>query len=195
MANDSPFLELLRRVRAGDADAATEFVRRYEPHVRRVVRIRLADSDLRRLLDSADICQSVFGLFFVRAALGQFDLETPDQLLRLLTTIARNRITNHVEHHRAAKRDQRRVTGQDVGELGVVSHEKSPGSVAADRELIERILARLSPEEREIAQLRGQGATWNEVAEKVGGTAESQRKRYGRAIDQAALGLGLDETS
>ena len=34
-----------------------------------------------------DICQSVMASFFVRAALGQYQLNTPEQLLNLLAFI------------------------------------------------------------------------------------------------------------
>ena len=44
---DAPtFDELIRRVRAGDPDAAAELVRNYEPAIRRAVRFRLADARL-----------------------------------------------------------------------------------------------------------------------------------------------------
>ena len=42
------------------------------------MRIHLRDVRLRRVLDSTDICQSVLASFFVRAALGQYDLDTPE---------------------------------------------------------------------------------------------------------------------
>ena len=80
------------RVRAGDEQAATELVRSYEPAIRRAARVRMTDVRLRRVLDSMDICQSVMASFFVRAASGLYDLETPEQLLRLLATMARNTI-------------------------------------------------------------------------------------------------------
>jgi hypothetical protein len=44
---ENPFRELIRRVRAGDQDAAAELVRQYEPTIRRVVRVRLTDTRLR----------------------------------------------------------------------------------------------------------------------------------------------------
>jgi RNA polymerase sigma-70 factor (ECF subfamily) len=97
-------------VRAGDADAAV--VRRYEPEIRRAVRLRLTDPSLRRVLDSMDVCQSVLASFFVRAAAGQFDLEEPSQLLRLLVVMARNKLRDQVSYHRAARRDQRRLEGR-----------------------------------------------------------------------------------
>src|SRR5262249_21361832 len=94
MPVEDPFVDLIRRVRAGAAGAASELVRRYEPALRRFVRVHLRDPRLRRVLDSTDICQSVLATFFVRANLGQYDLDTPDNLLKLLATIARHKVTN-----------------------------------------------------------------------------------------------------
>ena len=48
MAEETPFDELIRRVQAGDPDAASELIKRYEPAVRRAVRFRLADARLRK---------------------------------------------------------------------------------------------------------------------------------------------------
>ena len=105
------FRALIVRVRAGDEQAAAELVRLYEPAIRRAARVRLVDTRLNRLLDSMDICQSVMASFFVRAALGQFDLDTPDQLLRLLATMTRNKLIGQVKGQAAALRDFRRLEG------------------------------------------------------------------------------------
>src|SRR5260221_3136505 len=59
---------------------------------RRAIRFRLADTNLARLLDSMDICQSVLASFFLRAAAGQFDIEQPQQLVKLLVAMARNKL-------------------------------------------------------------------------------------------------------
>ena len=58
VSSDETFLDLLRRVREGDQLAAADLVGRFEPELRRVVRVRLNDPRLTRLLDSADVCQS-----------------------------------------------------------------------------------------------------------------------------------------
>ena len=87
MADGVQFLDLIRRVRLRDSQAAQELVGRYENAIRRVVRIHLRDARLRRVLDSNDICQSVLATFFVRTALGQYEVDSPEQLLNLLTTI------------------------------------------------------------------------------------------------------------
>src|SRR5947199_10307909 len=110
----SQFRELIGRVRDRDPDAAAELVRRYESAIRRVVRINLRDARMRRIIDSMDICQSVLASFFVRTALGQYELDSPEQLLGLLTTITRNKLTNAAHRMRAARRDIRRDT--PVGE-------------------------------------------------------------------------------
>ena len=64
MSADDCFQAMLLRVRAGDEDAAAEVVRRYEPALRRLIRMRLTDPHLTRLLDSMDVCQSVLANSF-----------------------------------------------------------------------------------------------------------------------------------
>src|SRR5437764_5832423 len=115
MTDDEIAGDLMRRLRAGDGTAAAELVRRYEPEIRRAVRVRLTDPRLRRVLDSLDVCQSVLGNFFVRVAAGQLQLDRPENLLRLLVTMARNKVLDHARRQQAARRDQRRVATDDLG--------------------------------------------------------------------------------
>src|SRR5438105_2818266 len=117
MAEPLSFVDLVRRVRAGDEQASAELVRRYEPAIRIAVHARLTDPGLRRLLDSLDICQSVLGNFFVRATAGEFELERPEQLIKLLITMARNRLTDHALRQRAARRDYRRTEPAPFGNV------------------------------------------------------------------------------
>src|SRR6516225_8044382 len=109
MSDETDFRDLIRRVRAGEQEAAWEIVRRYEPAIRREARVRLVDSRLRRLFDSMDICQSVFASFFVRAAMGQYEINTSAQLLRLLSAMTRKKLVDHAREHQAARRDHRRL--------------------------------------------------------------------------------------
>jgi DNA-directed RNA polymerase specialized sigma24 family protein len=85
-------------------------VRRYEPAIRRAVRFRLADARLGGLLDSMDICRPDLKSFFVRAASGQYDLETPEKVLALLTAMARNKLASQARRQGAQRRGGRRVT-------------------------------------------------------------------------------------
>src|SRR5271169_5194637 len=131
MSEASDFQDLIRRVRAGEEAAATELVRRYEPAIRRAVRIRLGDSRLARAFDSMDVCQSVMASFFVRAALGQYELGTPDELLKLLATMARHKLADQVDRERAACRDNRRVEEGSAETREVVTTASSPSKQVA----------------------------------------------------------------
>src|SRR6266852_849929 len=184
------FGDLICRVRAGDEAAATELVQLYEPYIRRAVRVRLVDSRLRRLIDSMDICQSVLASFFVRAALGQYEINTPDELLKLLVTMARNKLNNVVAKEQAERRDYRR--NQKAGDY-VQAAEETPSNLVSARELLEKFREGLSAEERSLADLRAEGHKWTEIAAQVGGTPEALRKKLARAIDRVGQQLGLEE--
>src|SRR5687768_15745792 len=136
MFAETPFPDLIRRVRAGDGEAAAELVRRYEPAVRRTIRGRLRDGRLRRRLDSLDICQSVLASFFVRAALGRYELDRPEQLTQLLAVLVKHKLLNEVARQRAGRRDYRRVEGGPVEERDVLAPDASPSRHAAARELL-----------------------------------------------------------
>ena len=140
------FAEFIRRVRAGDERAAAELVERYEPAIRRAVRVRLRDPRLRRLIESVDICQSVLATFFVRAALGQYDLENPDQLLKLLTTIARNKLAGQANREHADRRDQRRINPDAVIEE-CLAPGSSPSHQVSNREIVQEARRRMTPKE------------------------------------------------
>jgi RNA polymerase sigma-70 factor (ECF subfamily) len=190
MGPDASFRDLLRRVRAGDARAAAELVRQFEPAVRRAVRLRLTDPRfcrLQRVLDSVDISQSILANFFVRAALGQFDLETPQQLVGLLVTMAYNKLTDQ-----ARKPANRRplLSGATFPET-VVDGGDPPSEVVAGRELIQKFMGRLSADERRLAELRAAGLGWDEVAAEVGGAPAAARMQLKRAIRRVEGQLGL----
>jgi RNA polymerase sigma-70 factor (ECF subfamily) len=192
MSGDDPFGDLIRHVRAGGEDAAAELVRRYEPAIRRVIRVHLHDPRLRRVLDSTDICQSVLATFFLRANLGQYELETPEDLLKLLATIARNKVVNEAARQQADRRDYRREEAiGDRAEL-VRTAASDPSDQAAAKELLTKVRERLSADERDLAEDRGRGESWAEIAVLRGGSAEGLRKKLARAIDRVLHQLGLD---
>jgi RNA polymerase sigma factor (sigma-70 family) len=195
MSDDNPFPEFVRRIRAGDARAAEELVRQYEPAIRMEVRMRLSDSRLGRLFDSMDVCQEVLASFFARAAAGQYDLDEPGQLLRLLVVMARNKLAGRAKYERRQRRDHRRVGAATGEEMETSALAPSPSAVVAGRELLEAVQQRLTEEERRVAALRSQGRAWGEIATDLGGTAEARRKQLERALDRVTRELGLDEDS
>jgi RNA polymerase sigma factor (sigma-70 family) len=189
----SPFAAFLLRIRAGDGLAAEELVCQYEPLIRREVRLQLEDRRLGRLFDSMDICQSVLKSFFVRTAAGQYDLDDPQQLVRLLVTMARNKLASEARRQHRQKRDTRRVASDAAILEGVRSPEPSPSQVISDRDLLAEVRRRLTDEERQITDLRGQGLEWEEIATQLGGKGQARRVQLARALDRVAADLQLDE--
>ncbi len=192
MPEELSFVDLVLRVRAGDQAASAEFVRRYEPAIRIVVHARLHDPGLRRVLDSMDICQSVLCNFFVRATAGEFELETPAQLIKLLATMAINRLTDHVLKQQAARRDHRRTERASASGQEFVDQGPGPSELAADKEFLEVFRSKLSTEERHLAAQRALGCSWAEIGAEVGGSPDALRVQLARAVDRVTRELCLD---
>jgi RNA polymerase sigma factor (sigma-70 family) len=192
MSPDASFDELIHKIRSGDEQAATRLVQDFEPVIRRVLRARLRNAGGRREFESMDICQSVLGTFFVRVAAGQYDLKEPDDLIKLLLTMTRNKVAEKMRRQHRLRRDSRRTVG-GVEELALTGRDPSPSSVVAGKELLEQARLRLSAEERQLVELRGQGSSWEEVAASLGGTPGARRNQLARALDRVAVELRLDE--
>jgi RNA polymerase sigma-70 factor (ECF subfamily) len=193
VAEDDQFRELVRRVRARDDEAATQLMRRYESAVRRVVRIHMRDSRLRRVLDSMDICQSVMATFFARAALGQYDLESPGDLLNLLAAITRHKVTNQAKRLLSQKRDLRRDAPLGDEPDRTPDRASDPAEQASAKELLAKVRDRLAEDERYLAEQRALGRGWKELADELGGTDVALRKKLTRALDRVMAELGLDD--
>ena len=193
--SDAPsFADFIQRIRTGDDQAAEELVRRYEPLIRREVRQRTLDKRLNRAFDSMDVCQSVLASFFVRAATGEYDLDEPQQLIRLLVTMARNKLVSKARLEQRQRSDNRRVTVTDpVAMEKLRDVQPSPSEILSRRELLVRMRASLSDEERKIADLRGQGLAWEQIAERLGGNGNTRRMQLTRGIERVGRELGLED--
>jgi RNA polymerase sigma-70 factor (ECF subfamily) len=185
MSESTTFADFIRRIRAGDDQAARELVERYEPVIRREVRLRLKDPRLSSQLDWTDVCQSVLASFFLRAAAGQYDLAEPGQLVKLLVVMTRHKVANQKRRHGALRRDYRRIEPRDPADMErrPVS-EPSPSRMVAGRELLEEFRRRLTANERALVDLRAEGLQWPEIAAKLGGTPQARRKQFARAVDR-----------
>lgn len=192
MHDQSTFVRLLERVRAGDTDAATELVGKYESAIRVAVRTRLSDPKLRRQFDSLDVCQSVLASFFLRAATGQYDLHEPAQLVALLTKMAHNKLALRVRRAYRQRRDvHRTVQLHDLHSEPEVRGVE-PAQKVLQCELVDEAFKLMNAEIRDIAMCRTKGMGWSDIAAKFGGTVDARRKQFQRAIDQIAATLDID---
>lgn len=188
---DHGFAAMIERIRQGDSTAAEELLRQYEPLVRRQVRMRLSDTRMTRLYDSVDYSQSVFASFFLRAVDGQFEIHEPQDLIRLLVTMTRNKIADSARKQLSDKRDGARSDVESQVFHAVPTTESSPSQLVSFRELLERAKEKMSEEEVAIAELRREGLQWDEIANRLGGTAQSRRMQFSRALERIVKDLDL----
>jgi RNA polymerase sigma-70 factor (ECF subfamily) len=194
MPEENAFLDSIRKIRAGDDQAAAELVRRYEPLIRREIRLRLADRRLERIFDSMDVCQSVLGSFFIRAAAGEYDLERPEQLVGLLVKMARNKLASAARKQYQRRRDARRQAAPADNLDRLPAKETPPSEQLCYREQLTQLLDSLTDEERNMAELRSQGRSWDDIAETLGGTGNARRMQLARAVSRVVKELELDES-
>jgi RNA polymerase sigma-70 factor (ECF subfamily) len=188
------FRQLVERVRLGERDAAAELVRLYEPEIRRSIRVRLTDPRLRRVIDSLDVCQSVLANFFVRVSLGEFDLDQPSDLIRLLVAMVRHKVVDQTRRHHADIRDARRVEGLTDSRIDrLPSGAATPERIATDRDLLNSVRSRLSEEERFLADQRALGREWPELAKELASAPDALRKKLSRALDRVSRELRIED--
>jgi RNA polymerase sigma factor (sigma-70 family) len=192
MPTETGFDELLTRVRDGDARAAEDLVRLYQAQILRVVRVRLTDPRLRQQMDTMDVCQSVLGEFFFRVTLGQFELQSPGELVALLAKMARNKLINRAKHHHAARRDVGRQIPLTDDSPSLPGPESTPSASVARADLLAACKRLLNDDERRLAEARAEGRTWDELAAEFGAAPEALRKRHARALDRVAEELGWE---
>jgi RNA polymerase sigma factor (sigma-70 family) len=191
---DSNFIELIRQVEAGSDEAAADLLSRYGPSLRRIARIRLQGSEIRRVLDSQDIYQSVMAVFFQRIQSGVFELSTPEDLVRLVSTMIRNRVTDKVRMHHAQRRDLRRNLSVESESIAIVDIEDSPSVLVSREELIQRFRSLLTQQEQLLLDERAHGYTWQELAERLSATPDQLRKQLSRAMEKVARQLDPGES-
>ena len=178
--------ELMNRLQKGDHTAAAELVAAYEPELRRYVRFRMSSPQMRRLVESADISQSVFAKFFVDIQSKAGRPESPQQLRRLLITMTRNKINDHVRYHKAAKRDMRRVQAGVAAIESAYDKAQTPDEALVTKETLEAVRDEMTDEELALVNARLDGQAWSEVANELGVSPEAARKRFARIIESVA---------
>lgn len=194
MEPDEEFESFINRIRAGDSRAAEELVKSYEPIVRRQVRMHLIDSRMIRVFDSTDFSQAVMASFFLRAGDGQYELKEPADLVRLLVSMARNKLASGARKLLSKKRDGQRQELESPLLEQIPDCSDTPSKAVAMLELVAKARSQLSEDERAMSDLRSQGKSWEEIALQLGGTAQSRRMQFSRAMDQVTAALGLEDT-
>jgi RNA polymerase sigma-70 factor (ECF subfamily) len=158
---------LLRRLRGGSGDAATQLYLRYAHRLRALARTSCS-ADLARRVDVEDIVQSVFGSFFRGASRGDYDVPDGEELWKLLLVIALNKIRAKGAYHHAAKRDVRLTAGgEGLERLAESPAEQDEAAYAVLRMTVDEALDRLPPQYSQMLALRIEGYEVAEIAAQV----------------------------
>lgn len=192
MLTELSFEDLIDGIRAGRQEAATALVQRYGPEIVRAVRLPMVRLRLHRVLDAADISQTVLANFFRHAGCGRYEIHGPEDLLKLLLTMARKKVLDEARRHQATRRDARRLS-ESAGESlthTLIDESPSPSRIAEVRELMQEMYRRFTEMERYVAEQRIRGRGWADLAAELGGTAEGLRKKFERALERVSRGLG-----
>jgi DNA-directed RNA polymerase specialized sigma24 family protein len=170
-------------------------VRRFEPEIHKSIRVFWINFRLQRVMDMSDISQSVLATFFRRAAAGDFQVDDAEQLLRLLSTMARNEVRDEARKHQAQRRDGRRleVHGSEQCLDVLEAAGPTPSKIVAGHELLEEFYRRLTAKERTLAQERTEGKSWAAIAAEQGSSPDAVRKKLARGCSRVARQLGMGD--
>ena len=162
--DDATIEGLLGRLASGDAAAAEEVFRAYEPYLRKVVRRRLPAMAQGRL-DSEDIVQSVWADLLGGFREARLRFADAGQLRAFLIRVVQYRLYDRAGRALAQANREEPLALLDQEPP---SPEPRPSERAQAACLWERLLALCPPEHHEVLRLRRLGLTMAEVAERTG---------------------------
>src|SRR5262245_26119903 len=183
-ATNTEFAELLEKAQAGDGPALARLAEQYEPKIRVVARVLLGPA-LRPYLDSVDVVQSVHRSLLVGLRGGKFDLTTPAGLVALAVTMLRRKVARQWRHLRKQQR-------MSVGDAAAPEErpadpldrragaDPDPAGEAAFRDAARKLYEQLTDVEQQMLELRLQGHSTDEIAERLGLNPIALRVRFSR---------------
>jgi RNA polymerase sigma-70 factor (ECF subfamily) len=162
---------LITRARAGDQEAWEELFRTCYPKVIRVVRRKL-DRPMRSLYDSTDFVSDV--MKSLAANIKRLDFPSMGSLIAFLAQAAEQKVIDEYRRRHTLKRDITReralaaADGTDIKPMALISDDPTASQVVQADEARERLLAGQDELERTIIELRHQGYTNVEIADRTG---------------------------
>jgi RNA polymerase sigma factor (sigma-70 family) len=188
------FDQLMAEVRAGSEDAIWQLAETYTPYIIRAARVSL-DRGVRSKLDSQDLVQTLWkSLLLKRADLSR--LKTPEELVAFLVRATKNKAIDKMRHFRTQGRDIRRETqlpncGTAPNDVEVhrkrnelQARDPSPSSIAMVRERWKQIVSTASARDRQIYELRRNGAEFKTISIQLRIDESTARRVIQRLIEQ-----------
>lgn len=162
---------LISRVRAGDDAAAEVMFLKYAEQLARLAEQNLSQRVARRV-DGADVVQSVFRTFFVRAERGEFHISSSAELWKLLVQITLNKARQQGRRNSAGLRDVRRESDESGLLPAVPDSQPSPEEALILNDVIEQALGKLPESQRptyeKLIELKLADYSNDEIATQLG---------------------------
>lgn len=163
-------------------DAAKDFCERYMAKLLALVERNLARRFSSRL-DAEDLVQSIFGLWFSDIRAGKIAISTEDEIWKLLSVIALNKVRNKVKFHDA----QRRSTARTVSDDAMLTTVPEPSSedAVAFMDMIQAASAQLEENARRTLELILDGKSVEDIARLLGRSTKSvsrYKKQIGKVL-------------
>jgi RNA polymerase sigma-70 factor (ECF subfamily) len=193
--------DLLRRAGAGNAKALGQLLETYRVYLRFLARQQIGRR-LQGKVDPSDLVQEAF--LGATRDFPHFRGSTEKEFLGWLRQILASLLANLVRHHGTQKRNFR-LEEQLADELeqstqgiakNLVDAQASPSEQADGREqavLLFNALESLKPQDRDLLTLRHlDGLTFPEIAQQLGQTVDSLKKRWPRALARSRQALNRE---
>ncbi len=187
---DGDFADVIRRARAGDQAATAAVLGRFEAEVRTMVRVRLPRA-LRNQFDSMDFVQAIWTSVFAGQGDDPATFADAGQFRNFLAGVARNKV---FEEHRRQTRTKKYDLGREErlyvrkGERDVPreveASDPTPSENVQAVDRLDQIIGGRTDEEAEVIQLRRQGLTFGEIADRVGRNERSVRRVIAEARER-----------
>jgi RNA polymerase sigma-70 factor (ECF subfamily) len=142
-------------------------------------------------VDPEDVVQSAYRTFFTRVKNDEFSFHEQDDLFKLLVRLTVHKALRQIAYHRAAKRNPELEALQSSNPqefLQQISAESAtPDMEVALLDEFEQFMGQLQPLDRDVLQLKLQGYSTVEIAEKLG-SYDRKIRRVLERIQELARG-------
>ncbi len=154
-------------------EAAAEFCTRYMEKLLSLVERNLA-SRFNPRIDPSDLVQSIFRSWFSGARQGRIHPSSKDEVWKLLSVVALNKVRNKVKFHDAKQREISRTVSED-GVFGSMPEPTAEDAVDF-MDLVEVVGSRLDDMSRKTLEMILEGRSVEDIASNLGRTTKSVRR-------------------
>ena len=183
--------DLVSDFQAGSESAARDLFDKYCERLMKLAKRRIGQRMASRF-DPEDVIQSAFRTFFTRVKNDEFTFEAEDDLFKLLVRLTVRKTLRRIEHHSAAKRNPNLEAAQrtdDVEPFSLLAGQHvTPDMEVALIDEFQNFIGDLPELDRQVIELKIQGYTTVEIAEKVGSYERKVRRVLERIEKMSAAG-------